>query len=807
MAQIVADRIKETTTTTGTGTIDLAGAVTGFRTFNDVMATGDTCYYAIVGRAGIASEWEVGLGTFTDATPDTLARTAIRASSNAGAAVDFSAGTKDVFITLTGPDDVVIFHGFGDDSTDDGPALQVALDAAAGRTIRLVPGLTYRVATAIVTRGKAWTLDARGAKIHVDADIEALTAYADIDNLQSVSAISGADVTVANGAAFAVGDHVRVISEDVPTNARSVPLPSGNVYKSGEPGIVASIAGDVLTLANVLVHGAEMVTTRRIFRMPLEEQVRIIGGEWYYTEGHDATPWTSDMIRLYGLISPRVEGVRITRGYGGGLVTVGTQNAYISGVHAERLADNSGNSQFGYGISDGGYNTKVIGLSGEKCRHLLTTNPLALTASATTSEDDLHKYGHCRGLRLIGGTYMGGSSTAFDTHHMTEDVLFSDLFAQNCPTVVNVRAQGARISNVRGRNISDIMVQAFSESLGSGGPATEAGWASDINFDNITGDTAKVVRVIRATDIHIGRINATTTRWRAIEVDDGDVYLHDDIDLTIVDTVTTDAGFGIISADDDDATFGVRVEQRSGRIKVRGEDSSGSTSYAAVRADGSTVIVRDMDVTFPTSSVGPMLVTANSGTIEFEGEYDIDGSGESAMVLTSGSNILANIESLDGSSDLHTLTLGTWNVLAASGVAVSHTGNTNETALATIQVPANAMGANGAIRVTTTFSYTNSGNNKTQRVRFGGAAGTQYFLVVDTATASRRHQTQIHNRNATNSQVGQSQSVAFGSSGVAATTSAVDTTAAVDIVISGQLANSGETITLENHTVEIFKAA
>jgi hypothetical protein len=99
MARIWADRVKETTATTGTGTINLDGAVTGFRDFDSVMATADTCYYAIVGST---TEWEVGLGTFTAGAPDTLARTLVLASSNAGAAVNFSAGTKEVFLTAPG---------------------------------------------------------------------------------------------------------------------------------------------------------------------------------------------------------------------------------------------------------------------------------------------------------------------------------------------------------------------------------------------------------------------------------------------------------------------------------------------------------------------------------------------------------------------------------------------------------------------------------------------------------------------------------------------------------------------------------
>ena len=92
-----ADRVKETTTSTGTGTINLSGAVTGFQTFVAGVGTGQQCYYAIVGPTG---EWEIGKGTVTDASPDTLSRTTVYASSNAGSLVNFSAGTKDVFITM-----------------------------------------------------------------------------------------------------------------------------------------------------------------------------------------------------------------------------------------------------------------------------------------------------------------------------------------------------------------------------------------------------------------------------------------------------------------------------------------------------------------------------------------------------------------------------------------------------------------------------------------------------------------------------------------------------------------------------------
>jgi len=97
MALVVNDRVKETSTTTGTGTFDLAGAATGFQTFVAGVGDTNTTYYAIFNQG--TTEWEVGLGTVTDAATDTLARTTL-ISSSTGSAVSFTSGTKDVFCTL-----------------------------------------------------------------------------------------------------------------------------------------------------------------------------------------------------------------------------------------------------------------------------------------------------------------------------------------------------------------------------------------------------------------------------------------------------------------------------------------------------------------------------------------------------------------------------------------------------------------------------------------------------------------------------------------------------------------------------------
>jgi hypothetical protein len=125
MPLVVKDRVQETSTTTGTGTFTLAGAVTGFQSFS-AIGNGNTTYYAIVG----GTEWEVGLGTYTS-SGTTLSRDTILASSNGGSAVNFSAGTKNVFVTY--PADKSIY--------DDAAGNVIALGTPASVTLTNGTGL------------------------------------------------------------------------------------------------------------------------------------------------------------------------------------------------------------------------------------------------------------------------------------------------------------------------------------------------------------------------------------------------------------------------------------------------------------------------------------------------------------------------------------------------------------------------------------------------------------------------------------------------------------------------------------------
>lgn len=149
---------------------------------------------------------------------------------------------------------------------------------------------------------------------------------------------------------------------------------------------------------------------------------------------------------------------------------------------------------------------------------------------------------------------------------------------------------------------------------------------------------------------------------------------------------------------------------------------------------------------------------------------------------------------------------GTPVIIGISAVAVSAGANTDENTLATIAIPARSMGLNGRLRVWTLWTTTSSGNNKTVRVRLGGAAGTAFLNSNVTTSVGTGDVRLISNVAADNSQKGAGASVFTANGGTSGTpvTGAIDTSADTTLVISGQKASSGETLTLESYSVELL---
>lgn len=126
MALVLADRVRETSTTTGTGTVTLGGAVVGFQTFA-AIGDGNVTYYTIAGQG--TSEWEVGIGTYTS-SGTTLSRDTILSSSNAGLAVNFSAGLKDVFVVY--PSERAVYYNAANVAPFDPAGTAIAMAIALG---------------------------------------------------------------------------------------------------------------------------------------------------------------------------------------------------------------------------------------------------------------------------------------------------------------------------------------------------------------------------------------------------------------------------------------------------------------------------------------------------------------------------------------------------------------------------------------------------------------------------------------------------------------------------------------------------
>jgi len=196
MALVINDRVKETSTTTGTGTLNLSGAVTGFETFVAGVGDGNTTYYAIVNRD--ADEWEVGLGTVTDASTDTLARTTVITSSNSDSATDFSAGTKDVFVTL--PASKAVFEDGSNDVTlandlilgSDSSVLKFGADSDTTLTHTDGTGLTLNSTNKLLFRDTGLYINSStDGQLDIVADTEVQIAATTID-INGAVALNGA---------------------------------------------------------------------------------------------------------------------------------------------------------------------------------------------------------------------------------------------------------------------------------------------------------------------------------------------------------------------------------------------------------------------------------------------------------------------------------------------------------------------------------------------------------------------------------------------------------------------------------------
>ena len=290
MALVINDRVKETTTTSGTNSFALAGAVTGFETFGAGVGNSNTTYYAVT--LPNTSEFEVGLGTLnSDST--TLTRTTVISSSNSDNAVNFSSGTKTIFCTIPASksvfldasgnasvgadlsvgDDLTVEGGVIDFKTNSGSPSQLKFYCESGnahaQTLTAQPH--SQTASNTLTLPGGSTIGNSNATLVSDTGTQTLTnktidadnntlSNIEVDNFKSgvldtdISSVAGTDTTLASAKAIKAYVDSQVTAQDLDFQgdsggALSIDLDSETLTFTGGTGIDTSGSGNAVTFA------------------------------------------------------------------------------------------------------------------------------------------------------------------------------------------------------------------------------------------------------------------------------------------------------------------------------------------------------------------------------------------------------------------------------------------------------------------------------------------------------------------------------------------------------------------------------
>ena len=424
--------------------------------------------------------------------------------------------------------------------------------------------------------------------------------------------------------------------------------------------------------------------------------------------------------------------------------------------------------------------------------------------------------GRRSGRAACGGLYVSG------THHVIRGSMSGDITGGGYSTGVGLDLDGLYYSDI------EVSVEGYS---GSGGTALRTGAATACSWNRIAGVLASAAapstlwnNVTQGTNNHItlvgngvsgvttftgaARNTGTSTEeiWNISLREAGGTatkwvpYLAGGTDVAVADGGTgsstasgarTNLGLVIgtdVQAYDADLASWAGVTRASGFDTFAATPSSANLRSLVTDETGSGALVF---ATSPTL-VTPALGTPSSGTLTNCTGLPVAGGGTGASTARGA---MAN--------------LGSWYVLGHSAVQSSQlTGTASETTFATVTIPANALGPNGIIRVTAQWTYTNSANAKYTRIRLGGLAGTAFTQNTLSTTATIQVYCIIHNVNSASSQKGQPANyTGIGGTIVAPVTASIDTTSDVDLVLTGQLTNTGESMYLESYLVEILYGA
>jgi hypothetical protein len=445
MALVVKDRVKETTTTTGTGTYTLAGAVAGFQSFG-VIGNGNTTYYSITD----GTNWEVGLGTYTS-SGTTLSRDSIFESSNTGSAVNWGAGPKDIFVTY--------------------PAERSVYLNGAGSAVDLLDIGTLGAGTINVTTA------------NITAGVVTTTPSSDTDLVNKLYV----DSLVSSGIHF----HAPVRVES--------PINLNATYNNGTAGVGATLT-NAGTQAALVIDGVTVSVNDRV--LIYQQTTQTQNGIYTVTNvGSGSTNWVLTRATdadSYGLASPDTLGegstVFVQQGTTGagetytcntaGTITFGTTNITFAQISSAQIYS-AGTGLTLTGTQFSLSNVGTAGTYGSASQvPVFTTNAQGQVTTVTNTSIAISGSAITSGTVAVANGGTGGTTQATARTGLGATTLGSNLFTITNPGAIRFPRFNADNS------VSSLSDTDFRTAIGAGtgnGTVTSVGGTGTVNGITLTG--------------------------------------------------------------------------------------------------------------------------------------------------------------------------------------------------------------------------------------------------------------------------------------------------------------------------------